>query len=74
MKFNWKKGTPILWEEFTWEEVEEFVDHCNMVIIPVGAIEQHGPHLPLMTDTAQALDPSWHFFPLTVPDRGMFAA
>ena len=56
MKFEWKKGTPILWEEFTWEEVEEFVDHCNMVIIPVGAIEQHGPHLPLMTDTAQALE------------------
>ena len=45
MKFKWKKGTPILWEEFTWEEVEEFVDRCNMVIIPVGAIEQHGPHL-----------------------------
>ena len=22
----------------------------------------------------RALDPSWHFFPLTVPDRGMFAA
>ena len=24
MKFEWKKGTPILWEEFTWEEVEEY--------------------------------------------------
>ncbi len=56
MKFEWKKGNPVLWEEFTWEEVEEYVEHCNMVIIPVGAIEQHGPHLPLVTDTAQAME------------------
>ena len=56
MKFEWKKGTPILWEEFTWEEVEEFVEKCNIVLIPVGAIEQHGPHLPLVTDTAQAYE------------------
>ena len=56
MKFEWKVGTPVLWEEFTWEEVEEFVERCNMAIIPVGAIEQHGPHLPLLTDTAQAYE------------------
>ncbi len=56
MLFEWKKGTPVLWEEFTWEEVEEYVDHCNMVVIPVGATEPHGPHLPLMTDTAQSYE------------------
>lgn len=56
MKFQWKKGKPILWEEFTWEEVEEYVNRCNMVLFPVGATEQHGPHLPLICDTAQAYE------------------
>ena len=56
MKFNWEEGNADSLGGVHVEEVEEFVDHCNMVIIPVGAIEQHGPHLPLMTDTAQALE------------------
>lgn len=34
----------------TREEVQENVPK-GVVIIPVGAIEQHGPHLPLNTDT-----------------------
>jgi creatinine amidohydrolase len=37
----------------TWNEVEEMPDKENVVIIqPVGAIEQHGPHLPLIVDAA----------------------
>lgn len=27
------------------------VDGANIVVVPVGALEQHGPHLPLDTDT-----------------------
>ncbi len=37
----------------TWQEIEEMPDKENVVIIqPIGAIEQHGPHLPLAVDSA----------------------
>lgn len=40
-----------LMEEMTWTEVSE-VAHANLpVVLPVGSTEQHGPHLPLGTDT-----------------------
>lgn len=34
----------------TWKEVETALQRTDMVIIPVGSIEQHGQHLPLCTD------------------------
>ncbi|WP_020499236.1 mycofactocin biosynthesis peptidyl-dipeptidase MftE [Sciscionella marina] len=34
----------------TWPEI----DHVELILVPVGSIEQHGPHLPLDTDTAIA--------------------
>lgn len=34
----------------TVPEVEEFLTKSDMVLIPIGAIEQHGPHLPMGTD------------------------
>ena len=37
----------------TWTDIEEMPDKENVVIIqPVGAIEQHGSHLPLIVDSA----------------------
>ena len=40
----------------TWTDVEAMPDKENVVIIqPVGAIEQHGPHLPLVVDSAIGL-------------------
>lgn len=37
----------------TWKDVETIADKQNTVIIqPVAAIEQHGPHLPLVVDAA----------------------
>ncbi|MDJ0732857.1 MAG: creatininase family protein [Nostocaceae cyanobacterium] len=37
----------------TWTEIQEMPNKENVVIIqPVGAIEQHGPHLPLIVDAA----------------------
>jgi creatinine amidohydrolase len=37
----------------TWTEIEEISDKENVVIIqPIGAIEQHGPHLPIVVDSA----------------------
>ena len=34
--------------ENTWVEVEQ--SGADIVVIPIGSIEQHGPHLPLGTD------------------------
>jgi creatinine amidohydrolase len=44
-------GKAVRWEELTWPEAKEAAERYRAVIIPVGAIEQHGPHLPLAVDT-----------------------
>jgi creatinine amidohydrolase len=36
--------------EVTWEEARELGQERAVAILPVGAIEAHGPHLPLATD------------------------
>jgi len=36
--------------EMSWPEFEAFTKKTNYAILPVGAIEQHGPHLPMGTD------------------------
>jgi creatinine amidohydrolase len=37
----------------TWTEIDSMSDKENVVIVqPIGAIEQHGPHLPLIVDSA----------------------
>ncbi|MEB3882698.1 creatininase family protein [Lyngbya sp. CCY1209] len=39
----------------TWTEIAEMPDKENTVIIqPIGSVEQHGPHLPLIVDSAIA--------------------
>ena len=41
--------------DMTWPEVAQAVaDGTTTVILPLGATEQHGPHLPLGTDTIRA--------------------
>jgi creatinine amidohydrolase len=37
--------------EMTWPEVERVRSYTDIVLIPVGSTEQHGPHLPLGCDT-----------------------
>lgn len=39
-----------LMANMTWYEFNERKDK-DVVILPVGSVEQHGPHLPLFTDT-----------------------
>ena len=34
----------------TWEEARDAAGPGAVAILPVGAIEAHGPHLPLETD------------------------
>jgi creatinine amidohydrolase len=43
----------VLLAHLTWEEAEEAASRNTLVIIPTGATEAHGPHLPLDVDTHQ---------------------
>jgi creatinine amidohydrolase len=36
--------------EMTWQEVDA-LSRDTIVLIPTGSLEQHGPHLPLLTDS-----------------------
>ena len=36
--------------KLTWPEIEDAVDLGKVCIVPCGAVEQHGPHLPLDDD------------------------
>ncbi len=39
----------------SWTQVDGLLDKANTLVIqPIGAIEQHGPHLPLVVDSAIA--------------------
>ena len=42
--------------EMTWEEVQEALEKTDIVLLPIGSVEQHGPHLPLGSDSMQAID------------------
>ena len=46
----------IVMSEMTWTEVEETMKDRPVGILPVGAIEAHGPHLPLNADTVIAIE------------------
>ena len=39
-------------EDMTWVEVNEYVQKkcCRAIMVPIGAYEEHGPHLPIKTD------------------------
>lgn len=42
--------TEYRYEKLTWPEINDAVDDEQVVILPCGAVEQHGPHLPLDVD------------------------
>lgn len=42
------------YEKLTWPEVQQAVAEDKLILIPMGAIEQHGLHLPLDTDVVIA--------------------
>lgn len=51
-----KQEKPLVLQEMTWGDVQEYLKTCDMAIIPLGSTEQHGPHLPLGTDFFEACE------------------
>lgn len=46
---------PLLWSDLTWTEIPQILDACgHAVLFPLGATEQHGPHLGTGVDTGIA--------------------
>lgn len=41
--------------ERRWPEIEEYLRQDDVALLPVGSVEQHGRHLPVMTDAAEAI-------------------
>ncbi len=41
---------PYMFEHLTWEEVNDAVQAGKCALIPVGTLEDHGPHLPVDAD------------------------
>jgi creatinine amidohydrolase len=59
-----------LLEEMSWPEIEAGQSETRTVILPVGATEEHGPHLPTITDTVQAMQVAR----AVAEERGVFLA
>ncbi len=53
MKNN-EKYPEFMWATLSWPEIEERLKIVDTAILPCGAIEQHGPHLPLDVDAFDA--------------------
>ena len=45
----------VLLEELSWFDVQEYLKSDALIILPIGSVEQHGPHLPLATDSINVL-------------------
>lgn len=41
---------PYLYSDLTWPEIREAIKRRPVVLLPVGSVEDHGPHLPIDTD------------------------
>ncbi|MCX7991605.1 MAG: creatininase family protein [Proteobacteria bacterium] len=42
--------------DITMKELKNNIKKCPIVIVPLGSLEEHGPHLPLATDTIQIIE------------------
>ena len=47
-------GQKLFYMDYTWKELEAMDRTRVTLVIPSGSIEEHGPHLPVSTDTLQA--------------------
>jgi creatinine amidohydrolase/Fe(II)-dependent formamide hydrolase-like protein/7-cyano-7-deazaguanine synthase in queuosine biosynthesis len=49
-----RRSRSYLLGELTWPEAQNRLKEVDVALLPVGSIEQHGPHLPLDTDAFDA--------------------
>lgn len=49
-----RRPNTYFWGELCWPDAAHRLDIVDTALLPVGAIEQHGPHLPLDTDAFDA--------------------
>jgi len=45
-----EKKMSVKFVDHSWLELKEFINRNALILMPVGAIEEHGPHLPVSTD------------------------
>src|SRR5205814_2683806 len=45
-----RAATEYRYEKLTWPEINDAIEMRKVCILPCGAVEQHGPHLPLDVD------------------------
>jgi len=45
-----RAATEYRYEKLTWPEINDAIDLGKVCLLPVGSVEQHGPHLPLDVD------------------------
>jgi creatinine amidohydrolase len=50
--------TSVWLHELTWPDIAKYLETQDVVMVPIGATEQHGHHTPLLVDTAWASDVS----------------
>jgi creatinine amidohydrolase len=44
--------------ELTYVDIREYLKEKDTILVPMASLEQHGPHLPLYTDTITAVEVS----------------
>lgn len=42
--------------DLAYPDIQDYLKHSDLIMIPMASTEQHGPHLPLCTDTVTALE------------------
>ena len=45
-------------QELTWDVIEQRLTRDDVVLVPIGATEQHGHHAPMLVDTGWAVETS----------------